>query len=51
MKRVSILVVLLSLVLGAVLTGCEKSEEAPKPPDAGAATNAVPPAPAPPAPK
>ncbi|MEI6391805.1 MAG: hypothetical protein WCT12_11945 [Verrucomicrobiota bacterium] len=50
MKRISILVVLLGLVFGAVLTGCDKGADASKPADA-TATNAAPPAPAAPAAK
>jgi hypothetical protein len=47
MKRTYILVVLLGLVLAAVVNGCDKGADAPKP--TADATNAVPPAPAPPA--
>jgi hypothetical protein len=41
MKRIFTLIVLLGIVAGAVLTGCDKGDNAPKPSD----TNAAPAAP------
>jgi len=45
MKRIYTLIVLLGIVMGAVLTGCNQGSEAPKPAD----TNAAPAAPTAPA--